>query len=531
VSYWDEFIAVYDIMTCKTLASTSAHLVKIAIAPNGKTFAGSDASGDIRIFDFETLQFLHRIPVEGDPVTSLVFTGDSLRIINTRGTHANIWEPLVLASQDSDSQCSERSESVHQIVEDVGASIMEQAAAITSLHCCDENGMALCGRDDGWVDVCDLDDPENTMRHLYRHRGAINSVTCIDWACKPGIAASADCLGIFRVMKITTKPRGEWRAETVAEAQLENRRRITQILVHPDGSHVLISSPEIDTVWSILTKQAVATITDRRRTAWKWFVRSSAPSQLILFEDAALRVFHWTDLAELATAEASDLPTPAEKGPTADADAISISSDGNDVVFIQKMHQYTPLPQAISPHPSIRSKIHVFDLSLLSAVDLGLPSQSSQPLSRAPSRPPPYSNLPPKLNNPFVASPSDSPLPITTFAPPGSAHARRRSCITNVAEIPGLDSIIGTVKKFNSWFLIFISREGWVCSLELGPGGTKSIDTFQKHFFIPSVWRTATSSLITKVCRCQDIVFVYQNDVIVVKNGLDNGKRVSFSQA
>lgn len=45
------------------------------------------------------------------PVTSLVFTSDSLRILDVGGTHANVWEPLVLVGQDTDSEPSEPSES------------------------------------------------------------------------------------------------------------------------------------------------------------------------------------------------------------------------------------------------------------------------------------------------------------------------------------------------------------------------------------------------------------------------------------
>lgn len=49
--------------------------------------------------------------------------------------------------------------------------------------------------------------------------------------------------------------------------------------------------------------------------------------------------------------------------------------------------------------------------------------------------------------------------------------------------------------------------------------------TFQTHF----VWRTVNSSLIIKVRRDQDIIFVYQDSVIMVKSGLENGQQVFLS--
>jgi WD40 repeat protein len=98
VSYWDEALVTFDINTCKLVASTTAGLDRIALSPNGKTLAGSDGTGGIKIYDFETLQFLQRIPIQGDPITSLAFTSDNVRIIDVRGMQANVWEPSVLVS-------------------------------------------------------------------------------------------------------------------------------------------------------------------------------------------------------------------------------------------------------------------------------------------------------------------------------------------------------------------------------------------------------------------------------------------------
>ncbi|RKL12119.1 hypothetical protein BFJ70_g16308 [Fusarium oxysporum] len=543
VSYWDEVVEVYDVRTCRTLASTAAGLDRITIAPNGKTIAGSDGSGGIKIFDFETLQFLHRIQVQGDPVTSLVFTTDGRRIIDVRGTHANVWEPLVLVSQDSDSRSSEPSESVHHIVDDMGVSVVNEAAAITALHCCEESGIAFCGRNNGSVDTCNLDDPEKTMRSLYNHRGGFTSVTCIGWAYKPRIAASADSSGKFRIMQITTGARREWGAEMLAEGQLDPGHIVSQVLVHPDGLYLLVSSSEVDSVWSVKTKKRVAGLTNRRRVTWKWFVRPTSPPQLLLFEDRMMKLYDWADLTELASAEAPIIPTRLsrrESGPGApiDADAISISSEGDDLVFVEKLQPTQQGLQIMRSPSQPNTKIHVFDLSFLESYATPPTSTSTQfssPIATRSSSVPPRragslsQHAPsPQLRNPFSTTPLESPPPIAaihSFSSLSSAH--RRSSVRNVADVPNVERIVGTVKRFNSWFLIFISREGWVCSVELG--GTKVLDTFQKHFFVPTVWRTANSTLITKVRRSQDIIFVHQDGVIVVKNGLDNGQHVSFS--
>lgn len=451
VSYWDDVLVTFDSITCKPLAWISAGLDKIAIAPNGKTVAGSDATGSIEIFDFETLQFLHRIQVRGDPVTSLAFTSDNIRIIDTRSTQINVWEPLVLIGQDTDSHSSDPSDSVHQVIDDLDTdSIVDQSTAITSLHCCEQTGMAFCGRNDGRDDICNLDDPEKTMRNLYKHRGTFTSVTCIDWSHKPRITASADSSGSFRIMKITTGARREWSAELLIEASLEQGCPISQVLVHPDGSFVLVSPSESDSVWSIANKERIGSLKDRKRTAWKWFIRPSTPSQLLLFEDKVLTLFNWIDLTQIAASEDPFPPLDLEGRPLTeslvDADAISISSEGDDLVFVQKLHS---APRALPMLPSSTTKIHVFDLSTLSHYPIQATSpssttsipdvSSSQPTCFAHS-----TSFPPYLTNPFSTH-----TPLTS--PPSSLLTNHgRSSGRNVADLPDVECIVGTVTKF-SW--------------------------------------------------------------------------------
>ena len=126
----------------------------------------------------------------------------------------------------------------------------------------------------------------------------------------------------------------------------------------------------------------------------------------------------------------------------------------------------------------------------------------------------------------FVTPTPPSLPPPGAISPISDASAHRRSSVRDVADLPEVESIIGTVKRFRSWFLIFLSIRGWVCSIELD--GRQVLDTFRKHFFVPSVWRTVNSSPIAKVRRNQDIIFVHHDAVIVVKNGLDNGEHVPF---
>ena len=531
VSYWDDMLVAFDSITCKPLAYTLSSVTKIAVAINGKTFIGSDGNGDIKIFDFETLQLLHSIQVQGDPVSSLTLTSNSLRIIDSRGTQANVWEPLVLFSQDSESHSSEPSGSVDQIVDDFVESVVDQSTTITSLHCCEQSDMAFCGRNDGRVDICNLDDPEKTMRNLYRHRGTFTSVICIDWSPKARITASADSAGNFRVMQITTGSRREWGADLLIEARLGQGCIISQILVHPNGSLVLVSSSESDSVWSVSDKKRVGVLKGRKRTAWKWFVRPFAPSQLLLFEDKVLRLFKWEDLSPIAASEDPVLPIKAEERTLedqADTDAISISSEGDDLVLTQRLQSVQQKIQVIPSQYATRTKVHVFDLTTLDPGSSSTPKLSFNTVSQ-----PPFflkSESSPYLTSPFLSTAASNPLPESSSIAKSRTASSQWSTLRRVADIPDVESMIGTVKRFDWWHLVFLSKSGWVCSVEICGGGRKVLHTFQRHFFVPSVWRTGNSPLISKVRRNHDIVFVHQSGVIIVKNGLDNGEHVPFFQ-
>lgn len=86
----------------------------------------------------------------------------------------------------------------------------------------------------------------------------------------------------------------------------------------------------------------------------------------------------------------------------------------------------------------------------------------------------------------------------------------------HVLDIPSVQNVIGTVKILNAWCLLFISKNDWVCSIGLRSG---SIDTLQKHFLVPSAWKSKTwqGIFIAKVLRNQDIVFAYDDGVAVVR--------------
>lgn len=152
----------------------------------------------------------------------------------------------------------------------------------------------------------------------------------------------------------------------------------------------------------------------------------------------------------------------------ADLEAVSISSEGDDLVFVQKI---VPGQHAVHIAPSqsaTRTKIHIFDVSSLDPNASGLVTlPASSPLSQQSLLS--HVDCPLDLCNPFPKTPL-SLLPISPLFSARDLSMHRQFPGRDMADIPDFESIIGTVKKFNSWFLMFISRSGWVCSVSLSRG-------------------------------------------------------------
>ncbi|TIA08966.1 WD40 repeat-like protein [Aureobasidium pullulans] len=474
VAYWDGEIMLYDTRTCKILITTTGFVQQLTSSPNGRTLAGSDGEGGINLYDFESLQLLHCIRSRDGPALDLVFTSDSLRILDIRATQANVWEPSVLVSQDVDaSSTSEPTDSVLRSDEDSTALRTDDLAIITALRCCDETKLGFCGRSNGNVDICDLRDPVGTLRRLYMHRGSSTSVTRIEWNPYAKVVVSADSSSAFRVTQLI--PSGIfWNTELLFEDRLGQGIPISQILIHPKGSLMLVSSPEADSIWSVEEKRMLVSHRRHQSRSWKWLLDPSDSSRLILVDDAMPRLYSWENLEALPMPGDSLSLSSGDPRDRLDVDSISIASAYNNLVFTHKPQSAKGLNQADT------TKICVLDLA-----------------------------------------------PLRERARSGQPSAQLY--IRNVADIPNVELVLGTFRKFEFYYLLFVSTTGWICSVEIDELAVPG--KFQKYFFIPSVWRSGNSGLTARIMRNHDIVFVHNEEIVVVENGLNDAEWVDLGEA
>ena len=70
--------------------------------------------------------------------------------------------------------------------------------------------------------------------------------------------------------------------------------------------------------------------------------------------------------------------------------------------------------------------------------------------------------------------------------------------------------------------LVFLHSSGWVCSADVD---TLDVNSYVRHFFIPTDWLTTSDDLMIEVTQRGDVIFVKRDEVAVIKRALDSTER------
>lgn len=473
VSYWDSIVYLFDVHTQRVLAEVSADLQTMAASPDGKFLAGGDSSGTIQVHEFDTLQLLYRIPVHDDPVIGLAFTTDGLRILDIRAMQTNVWAPSVLVSYDNRSAASSGSapKPGPQSAVEAGTPVEVPMANITAMHCCDLTNRAFIGRSDGHVDTCSLENPEDTLEELYRHRTSSASITCVVWSPLSNIIVTADSSSRYRAIRLThsTEASERWKIECLLDEQLGQAAAISQVLLSPNGLKLLVSSLHMDLLWDLEQKLKITERTNYNRKRCKWFHHNVPDTKLVLYEDDTIKRWGW-ESPEIYDTCFGDVETITTGIP--DMSNIVMDWKSEALVFKQELH-------------ARRRSLQHDQTNAMYSIDTSTPATLIG-----------KSDITPEVRAP-----------------------------TLFAEIPELDSVLGIIRLYSFQSLVYITTSGWICSIELSEDTPES---FQRHFFIPSVWLSQSNALIAAIMANQNIVIVHDEEVVVLECGFTNVEDVSL---
>ena len=304
--YLDGDLALYDTVELELVELVNgADAKSLAASPAGRTLATGDAGGVIQIYDFETLRLLYRIVAADQSIRSMSFSTDSMRLLDVRGTHCNIWEPSVLVRANA-TESESVSDTYPVNPKTVGSRELYEKGDITAVATHPTENVIFGGIDDGSVLIYNSNTGEQ-IKILCRHKVGV-SISKIAFGKKSNILVTADTSARVLMWKISKKD-DELQCK---EPHLDHRfpATISQLLLNSTEDRLLVCMGEQCTLWDLADSKAPNRSTVPVADAKIWSSDVDKPTQLVAISRSSphrLSRHSWADLGEVSSTAISDL--------------------------------------------------------------------------------------------------------------------------------------------------------------------------------------------------------------------------------
>ena len=471
-SYLDGELVLIDPFDDQELENFRAHCHTLAASPDGRLLAGGAGGGTIQIYEFDTLRLLYRVTSSNFYIKQLAFSRDGLQFSDIRGSHCNVWEPAVLLGE---SVGDESSESTSTSFVDVVSSNAKAKISAIVLH---PNGEVMFGgKDNGSVALYDLK-TGTEVRTLYHHKSLVR---ILDWWPQSDVLMSVDISNRIFAWNLRCSPKEGWLVEKLLfQSRLDCEQSIIQVLPGEAARKFILSTRESDHLWNTDGQQESERNCSKGTGIRKWIQHHQSPLHMICIESATARIYAWTDWSEIASVHlATDMTRLQLK-------SVNPLISGNGQHILLELCELDGSPDTRGLH-------------LLDAGPWNIPTPlGNQNLSQA-------------IKESSDANKVSTPL----FGPQLAALALR------------VAHVIGCVNPHNQ--LIFLDTRSWVCSVHLDTLGQEPV-SYSRHFFVPYDWFAGTRDVVCAVTR-RDVVFARNDDVAIVRGGLEYAERVDIEVA
>ncbi|MCJ1401865.1 hypothetical protein MMC11_005082 [Xylographa trunciseda] len=299
-SYADGDLVLFDTSEGTVRAVTLANAQTLASSPDGRTLASGNSSGVIQLFDFETLKLLYRINSEEYGIQDLVFSENSHRLLDIRGSQCRVWDPTVLVRQDIDEENSD-TVSVSTIAQEVSLARSENAILITSLACYKSENIYFCGKEDGSVYLYETKSAQQISKVFSCAHGI--TILSLFLEEQSQVLSSVDSSSRVMAHKLTRRQKG-WEA---AEVLFDHRAGVAvhQVLSNSTSTRLLVCTAEKDILWSIGTSgnTVIRELFWQDRVAYRWAQHPAQQDQLILIMKNVAHLYDWQTLQRLTRNE------------------------------------------------------------------------------------------------------------------------------------------------------------------------------------------------------------------------------------
>lgn len=291
----DGYLLLFEPFSLDVMASTTTgDHIKLACSPDGRTIATGAASGTIHIYETDKLSCLYKIIAEDDSIRSMMFTPDSLRFFDIRGSQCNIWEPSVLVRAEASETESASDEA------DLGPTIVGmprewRGRDITAIACHAQGHFVVAGKEEGSVCAYSVTTGKE-MHKLYSHAKGI-TVASVQFGRLSQVLVSTDTASRVLVWRVRAKSDGLEVDGPILDVRTADQT-IDQILISEDEAKMILSTPSHDVIHDLSTGQSTTRDCTHRDAPWKW-VGHPTNSELLLHVTAeSVHLHSWSELAD-----------------------------------------------------------------------------------------------------------------------------------------------------------------------------------------------------------------------------------------
>lgn len=268
----------------------SLHARILASSPDGRTLAAGDTEGGISLLTFDTLRLLHRLDPLDEIVTGMIFSSNSLRLLDVRGKCCNAWEPSVLVRKSSmDDNSSDPEEYLVATPRSPSQAVRpyDDSRIVTVIEPAHDEKYFLCGREDGAITVHHIKTGKEVLE-LNLHSAEIRH---LDFNPKKARLLSVDT-SRRSILTQLTPPLSKTGSWAQGEILVDHRAQaaVTQALISPDGTAILVSTVAGQEIWD----ESCGQFSNHSVGDGRWLVHPVDDSRLLLAKSQQIELRQWT---------------------------------------------------------------------------------------------------------------------------------------------------------------------------------------------------------------------------------------------
>lgn len=256
----------------------------ISCSDDGATIGTGDSDGNIKLWSFATLELIHHICTNDDPIDLISFSPNGLRVYDIRGSHCSIWEPDALVRLT-------RPDNDQSAFGPRFAEIMDATPSTKSPLCsliCDARGeFCAYGREDGCIYLASATSG-NEVQRLYSHATTVFIVAHI-WSTSGDLMATADNSGRFILRRLNNDGNTTTRmGHVLIDSRVHSS--IRQLLFSYDERALFVFTLSTCEVWTTEGDKS-RSVTFNAEIRGEWSNIPGNLSQLLCLKDDQVSIF------------------------------------------------------------------------------------------------------------------------------------------------------------------------------------------------------------------------------------------------